>query len=244
MFVMGFASVVYSFRPFYRRWQPLVALLAVSFVVGMLAVLVAGQSAQAQVESPAPEPASPEGEDDPSRLWVSGERLARHSCPSEDCGIVGRLFFRDAVTVLETRNGWVRVSEPYDAYCLDGRSQYVDEGRADCTADNGITDGVFAEWVRLDGLADLRPADPAEGATGFRALVGGSDDFQRYGDAFAKAAQELIADGRCTEGDFVAYGGFMKSANQPNAPIYFMYCGGATVANRLYLNAATGEVFR
>jgi hypothetical protein len=212
-------------------------------VIGLLGEPRIERTETAQAESLAPK-ASPTPEADPARMWVSGERLKRHSCPSEDCGVVGRFFFREAVDVLETREGWVRATKTYDASCVDGRSQYVDEGRADCTDDNGITDGVFAEWVLLDGLVDQRPADPAEGATGLRALVGGSDDFQRYGDAFAKAAQDLIEDGRCTEGDFIENGGFMKSTNEPNAPIYFMYCGGATIANRLYLNAATGEVFR
>lgn len=39
-------------------------------------------------------------------------------------------------------------------------------------------------------------------------------------------------------------GGWVKSSNHRNQPIYFTYCGGSTVANRLYLNAETGEIFR
>ena len=237
------AGVIYPFRPFGKRWRALLVFVGSTTFLGFLVEPPAAPAGTVQAESPAPQP-SPAPVSEPSRMWVAGERLARRTCPSEGCGIVGQYFFREAADVIETRDGWARVTQPYDASCNNGRSEYVDEGPADCTAANGITDGRFAEWVRLDGLVAARPADPAEGATGFAALVGASDDFQRYGEAFAKAAQELIEARRCTAGDFRENGGFVKSSNHRNEPIYFIYCGGATVGNRLYLNAATGEVFR
>ena len=36
----------------------------------------------------------------------------------------------------------------------------------------------------------------------------------------------------------------MKSTSHKGGPVYFTYCGGMRVQNRLYLNAATGEVFK
>jgi hypothetical protein len=36
----------------------------------------------------------------------------------------------------------------------------------------------------------------------------------------------------------------MKSTSHKGSPVYFTYCGGMRVQNRLYLNAATGEVFK
>lgn len=76
------------------------------------------------------------------------------------------------------------------------------------------------------------------------ALVKGSDDFPRHGRAFARAAERLITDNECTAADFQEMGGFVKSQNQKSEPIYFTYCGGMTIANRIYLNAETGEIFR
>jgi hypothetical protein len=187
-------------------------------------------------------PAEPAGSG-PGKLWVTSERLQRHSCPSESCGIVGQLFFREAATVLERKGEWARISKRYDASCSGGRSEYVDKGNAECSAANGIVDGRFAEWVRAEHLSATRPPDPAVTAAADEKLVAGSDDFGRYRRAFVTAARTLIDDGRCTAGDFEENGGWMKSSNHRDEPIYFMYCGGFTVANRIYLDAASGRIF-
>ncbi len=74
--------------------------------------------------------------------------------------------------------------------------------------------------------------------------VSQSDDFKRHQSAFAKAARKLIDNGTCKVSDFEYVGGFLKSMNHKNKPVYFTYCGGMTIPNRLYLNVSTGEVFR
>ena len=66
----------------------------------------------------------------------------------------------------------------------------------------------------------------------------------KYQSTFAQAAQSLISSGQCREADFREWGGWMKSVNDRSQPIYFIYCGGPKVSNRLYLNTETGEVFR
>lgn len=172
--------------------------------------------------------AAPQGEE---RFWVTSERLNRRTCPSESCGVVGQLFFREGVTVREEHDGWARITQTYDASCVGGRSEYVDTGNAACDPANGITDGQFAEWVSVEYLSETRPPDPAADASGIEELVSGSDDFARYRTAFAQAAQSLIAQRRCSERDFRDMGGWVKSTSHRNQPIYFTYCGGATVAN-------------
>ena len=179
---------------------------------------------------------------DDVKMWVTSQYLDRHTCPSESCGIVGRLFFREATTVLETKGDWARITKAYGASCSNGVSEYVDKGNANCSTDNGIDDGKFAEWVLAKELSASRPADPAETAAADEKLVAQSDDFAQYRKAFSTAARKLIDDGRCTAADFVEMGGWMKSSNHRDRPIYFTYCGEMTIANRLYLNAASGEI--
>ena len=147
------------------------------------------------------------------------------------------------VTPLEEQDGWVRISEHYSASCEGGISEYVDEGNAGCTEDNGIVDGNLAEWVEKSYLSQTRPADPAETATASETLVAQSDDFARYRTAFASLAARLIAEGRCSQADLREQGGFMKSVNDyPEQPVYFTYCRGMTLANKVYVNAETEEV--
>lgn len=182
-------------------------------------------------------------EEHSEKLWVATERLNRRTCASETCGIVGKLFFREGVTPLEEQNGWVRISGHYSASCEGGINEYVDEGNTACTEENGIVDGSFAEWVEKSYLSQTRQADPAKTAAANETLVAQSDDFARYRKAFASLAARLIAEGRCSEADLREQGGFMKSVNDyPGQPVYFTYCGGMTLANKVYVNAETGEV--
>lgn len=181
---------------------------------------------------------------DGEKLWVTAERINRYTCPSETCGIVGTLGFREAATIRERRGEWARVSRVYDASCVNGRTEYVDKGNAACVPDNGIINGKFGEWVQAKYLSSTRPANPAEPAAADEQLVKGSDDFARYRRAFVKAARQLIDEGQCTAADFQEWGGFMKSTNYSGEPVYFTYCGGSTLANRVYVNAATGAIFK
>lgn len=238
--LVSLVGVIYPFKPFKTRWVALASSIACFVLVGVFTppdeTVV---TASSDVKQQPPEESGVEG-----RYWVSTQRLNRRTCPSERCGVVGQLFFREGVEVFERRGGWVRVTKFYDAACVEGQSRYVDAGSASCDPENGIVNGQLAEWVALDFLSTDRPADPAADASRAEALVAGSDDFARYRRVFAEAAQSLIAQGRCTEGDFREMGGWVRSTTHRNQPVYFTYCGGMTLTNRLYLNAKTGEVFR
>lgn len=178
-----------------------------------------------------------------ANLWVSADRVDRHTCPSIECGVSGQLMFREGVEALETKGTWVRVTKPYSASCSGGISEYVKSGNKACVGSNGINNGMFAEWVPKASLTNTRPVDPGENATGDDALIKGSDDYRLYHIQFAKAARELIDNGTCTAGDFEEAGGWMSSPAKGDG-IYFMYCGGMTVANRLYLDVRSGKTAR
>ena len=176
--------------------------------------------------------------------WVTVDNLNRRTCPMLTCGVVGVLKFREKATILEEKGGWARITQYYDALCVNGISQYVDNGNRKCVSSNGIKNSQFAEWVAAKYLSPSRPKDSAVNTPANYALVKGSDDFRRYKDAFSKAADKLIASGRCSAGDFREIGGWMKSSNHRSKPIYFTYCGGMRGSNKVYLNTATGEIMR
>lgn len=90
---------------------------------------------------------------DDMRMWVKVEEGLRRTCPSLNCGIIGTFFPGESVVVHESVNGWMRVSDYYSAGCYEGRSSFVESGPSGCTAENGISDGEFAEWMRADALA-------------------------------------------------------------------------------------------
>ena len=71
-------------------------------------------------------------------------------------------------------------------------------------------------------------------------LVQGSDDLAEYKDAFARASLELIASGRCSKEALQSWGGWSRSIKYKEDPVYFTYCGGTRVGDRIYLNAENG----
>jgi hypothetical protein len=189
------------------------------------------------------DPLPQDDSDNLNKSWVTSETLERRTCPSENCGIVGLLFFRESTTPFEQKDGWTRISKYYDASCDAGRSRYVEKGNASCVKINGIADGKFAEWVRSEKLSKDRPADPALTASADESLVAQSDDFSKYRKPFARLAAQLISEGRCTPADFREMGGWLKSVNDyRDEPVYFTFCGGMAAANKVYVNAATEKV--
>ena len=101
----------------------------------------------------------------------------------------------------------------------------------------------FQNGLNLVILAVERPSDPAENASGDDTLIKGSDDYRIYKKEFSSAARKLINEGVCTESDFKEIGGWMASSNK-GENIYFTYCGGMTLSNRIYLDVKSGKTFR
>ena len=87
------------------------------------------------------------------RMVIGVDDAKRRTCPSEQCGVIGRFFSGESVMVYESTDGWSRVSRYYTAGCHDGRSAFVEVGHDECTKANGIVQGEFAEWVRSASLA-------------------------------------------------------------------------------------------
>lgn len=90
--------------------------------------------------------------------WVAAQNVDRRTCPSESCGVVGYLRQKDKVEALEMKSGWIRISAEYSAMCSGGRSELVESGNDECSPKNGITKGVFAEWVPVKPLSKTPPA--------------------------------------------------------------------------------------
>lgn len=85
---------------------------------------------------------------------------------------------------------------------------------------------------------------PQTSPSAIESAISKSDDYQIHRARFFSAANKLILDKKCTLEDFNEIGGWLKSSTHPNGYIYFTYCGGKTIASRIYLNTQTEEIFR
>lgn len=100
--------------------------------------------------------------------------------------------------------------------------------------------GVFG--VALFGaMANMQPSILTQ--EDYERLVAPSDDFGQHGPAFAGAARWLIEAGICAENDLRVNGGWVTSWTHSDQPIYFTYCGGSNLADRVYFNAESMEFY-
>ena len=76
------------------------------------------------------------------------------------------------------------------------------------------------------------------------AAIGASDDYSSYKQVFIQATAKLIENGTCNIAELKEYGGWVKSQKHKGQPVYFTYCGGMTIRNRIYIDASSGSVFR
>ncbi len=163
----------------------------------------------------------------PGDYYVTSGDLNVRLSPNKTGKITNTLYKRQKVEVFEVKNGWARISRYYDGG-VEGVS------------------GNVARWVYAKYLSTNRPTE--EILTNLNSPVAksvkSSDNFTKYQDVFVSASDKLIKAGKCSLGDFKEMGGWMRSANHKPKPIYFTYCGAMTKSNRIYLNAATGDIFR
>ena len=217
------------------------AFLVVAFII-ISVILIAkfgNKIEPAHIEPQVPSvPAIPS----PDQYWVVSDKAETRTCPSASCGSSGALVFREGAKILETKNGWVRITEPYNASCVNNKSEYIKNGNANCTKENGIENGKFSEWVQLNQLSKTRPNQPGANATGTEALIKDSDEFQKYKKQFVIATEQLIKEHRCTAKDFQETGGWLQATTYKE-PVYFVMCGGVSQSNKVHLNVSNGKIF-
>jgi len=159
--------------------------------------------------------------------YVTSEKLNVRLAPNKKGTITNTLYKRQKVEVFETKDGWARISLYYD----------------------GGVEGVpgnVARWVFANHLSASRPAAEKLANTNspIAKAIKSSDDFSKYQSVFISTSEKLIQLGTCSLDDFKEMGGWWRSTNHKLNPIYFIYCGGMTKNNRIYINATTGKTFR
>jgi hypothetical protein len=163
----------------------------------------------------------------PGDYYVTSNKLNVLLAPNKTGKITSTIYKRQKVEVFQVKGGWARVSRYYDGG-VEGLS------------------GEVARWVFAKYLSTNRPAEEqvANLNSPVAKAIKSSDDFSKYQSVFISASEKLIKSGKCSLGDFKEMGGWWRSTNHNPKPVYFTYCGGMTISNRIYLNAATGSTFR
>ncbi|NAW55933.1 MULTISPECIES: hypothetical protein [unclassified Vibrio] len=155
--------------------------------------------------------------------YVGSPQLGVREAPDYDAYAETEYYRGDKLIILEQKDGWGRIS-PYYVY---------EEGGPE-----------VAEWVPMDALLETPPiiseAERRETITGY---INGSDDFDLYEEMFVKTTDKLLQDGTCSPADFEELGGWVTSVKYSDGYVYFVYCGGFKVSNKIYVDVQTGEIF-
>lgn len=163
----------------------------------------------------------------PGDYYVSSSSSPVFLGPSNRLSATNWLSRGQKVTIFEISGDFGRIS-PYYNGGLEGHRSMV------------------ARWISSRHLSsDLhREQPPQTSLTNIEKLIKDSDEFATYRLVLATATRKLLDDGSCSPSDFRESGGWMKSSFRKVQNLFFVYCGGFSKENRIYLDPRTANTFR
>ncbi|MEZ9042010.1 MULTISPECIES: SH3 domain-containing protein [unclassified Vibrio] len=162
-------------------------------------------------------------EPEQTEFYVLERKLEVVEQPEIDGLITDYLYKGEKVEVLEKQGEWARISD----YIVlkDGGPQ-------------------TAEWVSMSGLSnDEVIISEKESKEILDSYLVKSDDLKIHQEKFRNSVAKLISEGECAPSDFEELGGWVKSVKYSNRDVYFIYCGGLSLENKIYLDVNTNEIF-
>ncbi|MEZ9340487.1 SH3 domain-containing protein [Vibrio splendidus] len=162
-------------------------------------------------------------EPEQTEFYVLDRKLEVVDQPEIDGLIIDYLYKGEKIEVLEKQGDWVRISD----YIV------LKEGGPQT-----------AEWVSMSGLSnDEVIISEQESKEILDSYLVKSDDLKVHQEKFRNTVAKLISEGECDPSDFEELGGWVKSVKYSNRDVYFIYCGGLSLENKIYLDVNTNEIF-
>ncbi|MFA0312423.1 hypothetical protein BH581_13830 [Vibrio splendidus] len=162
-------------------------------------------------------------EPEQTEFYVLDRKLEVVEQPEIDGLTIDYLYKGEKVEVLEKQGDWVRISD----YIV------LKEGGPQT-----------AEWVSMSGLSnDEVIISEQESKEILDSYLVKSDDLKVHQEKFRNTVAKLISEGECDPSDFEELGGWVKSVKYSNRDVYFIYCGGLSLENKIYLDVNTNEIF-
>ncbi|WP_299688627.1 SH3 domain-containing protein [uncultured Vibrio sp.] len=156
-------------------------------------------------------------------FYVLDRKLEVLEQPEIDGLITDYLYKGEKVEVLEKQGDWARISD-YIVF-KEGGPQ-------------------MAEWVAMSGLSnDEVIISEKEHKEILDSYLVKSDDLKRHREIFRNSIEKLISNQECSPSDFEELGGWVKSVKYSKRDVYFIYCGGLSLENKIYLDVNTTEIF-
>ncbi|MFA0483060.1 SH3 domain-containing protein [Vibrio sp. 10N.222.55.B11] len=162
-------------------------------------------------------------EPEQTEFYVLERKLEVVEQPEIDGLITDYLYKGEKVEILEKQGEWARISD----YIV------LKEGGPQT-----------AEWVSMSGLSnDEVIISEKESKEILDSYLVKSDDLKIHQEKFRNSVAKLISEGECAPSDFEELGGWVKSVKYSNRDVYFIYCGGLSLENKIYLDVNTNEIF-
>ncbi|MFA0113808.1 SH3 domain-containing protein [Vibrio sp. 10N.261.46.E11] len=158
-----------------------------------------------------------------TEFYVLDRKLKVVEQPEIDGLITDYLYKGEKVELLEKQGEWARISD----YIV------LEEGGPQT-----------AEWISMSGLSnDEVIISEQENREILDSYLAKSDDLKVHQEKFRNTVAKLISEGKCDPSDFEELGGWVKSVKYSNRDVYFIYCAGLSLENKIYLDVNTNETF-
>jgi hypothetical protein len=156
-----------------------------------------------------------------TEFFVISPGVEKFAKPNFESQVVGKTELRELVKVYEQNGRWSRVQSWINE--TTGKSQ----------------------WIYSEHLSTEHPGITVqERYRTIKALIAGTDDFEQNEARFIELTDTALKSKQCREEDLAQMQGWIRSFNYPDEPIYYSYCGGLEVEDKLYINLDNGDVFR
>lgn len=178
---------------------------------------------EAQSESDLTSLTTPQPEPEQTEFYVLDRKLKVVEQPEIDGLITDYLYKGEKIELLEKQGEWARISD------------YI------VLKEGGLQ---TAEWISMSGLSsDEVIISEQENREILDSYLAKSDDLKLHQEKFRNTVAKLISEGECDPSDFEELGGWVKSVKYSNRDVYFIYCGGLSLENKIYLDVNTNETF-
>jgi hypothetical protein len=156
-----------------------------------------------------------------TEFFVISPGIEIYAKPNFESQVVGKTELREVVKVYQEKGRWSRVQSWINE--TTGKSQ----------------------WIYNEHLSTEHPGVTVqERYQTIKQLIASTDDFEQYEARFIELTDSVLQSKQCSEEDLTQLKGWIRSFNYPDEPIYYSYCGGLEVEDKLYINLDSGDVFR
>lgn len=165
------------------------------------------------------------------KYYVNTKTLKVRMAPTTKARHSYSIYKNQKVRVHEVKDNWARISR-YKTTTVKGKFTKA----AKWVFGKYLTKSKVSKKKKRKKTSTKKRSSYKKNNSLTRA-ISGSDNYKKFSKTFGSVSQKLVKDGRCKVSDFRKTRGWIDLDRDD---LYFIYCGGFSKKNKIYLNVKNG----